>query len=395
MITHQPQCSKKQRTNHTGGQDTKACKYATQNTKAVVFSPRLSLGDKFDLYTSIALSFVSIGYAFSALDKYDGGELLVKVPGLCRGANAKWWGVFAFRIAEVTSRATSLALFQCVCRPWGIVTVMSADTVLVVTLAAISQMTRGRKYSRGGGRLLRHNLVYALPSSICLMTPMLEKDSPMTLPPELYYSIRVVELGAMIALMGYRLEWNLDSAREVFKDDALIVYAFVLSTIMMILLCFFLRQFVAVRTLLEAPVEMWHLRPFNVTQQVLRNRILGLDAGFKSRAWASEQRRIMAKIQRAPHRASYLQQAMLLSDLPEMSAAEWDARFLSAKVSYCLEQALHSLATTFSESQKELKVGGVSKRCSRRRGEESTGGRCSWVSETVLVYSIRCISDIV
>lgn len=24
--------------------------------------------------------------------------------------------------------------------------------------------------------------VYALPSSICLMTPMLEKDSPMTLP---------------------------------------------------------------------------------------------------------------------------------------------------------------------------------------------------------------------
>eukprot|EP00913_Durusdinium_trenchii_P000840 g782.t1 len=189
-------------------------------------------------------------------------------PGLCRGANAKWWGVFAFRIAEVTSRATSLALFQCVCRPWGIVTVMSADTVLVVTLAAISQMTRGRKYSRGGGRLLRHNLVYALPSSIC----------------------------------------------------------------------FFLRQFVAVRTLLEAPVEMWHLRPFNVTQQVLRNRILGLDAGFKSRAWASEQRRIMAKIQRAPHRASYLQQAMLLSDLPEMSAAEWDARFLSAKVSYCLER---------------------------------------------------------
>ncbi|CAK9052491.1 Uncharacterized protein SCF082_LOCUS28705 [Durusdinium trenchii] len=307
-------------------------------TYAVVFSPRLSLGDKFDLYTSIALSFVSIGYAFSALDKYDGGELLVKVPGLCRGANAKWWGVFAFRIAEVTSRATSLALFQCVCRPWGIVTVMSADTVLVVTLAAISQMTRGRKYSRGGGRLLRHNLVYALPSSICLMTPMLEKDSPMTLPPELYYSIRVVELGAMIALMGYRLEWNLDSAREVFKDDALIVYAFVLSTIMMILLCFFLRQFVAVRTLLEAPVEMWHLRPFNVTQQVLRNRILGLDAGFKSRAWASEQRRIMAKIQRAPHRASYLQQAMLLSDLPEMSAAEWDARFLSAKVSYCLER---------------------------------------------------------
>ena len=36
--------------------------------------------------------------------------------------------------------------------------------------------------------------------------------------------------------------------------------------------------------------------------QVLRNRILGVEAGFKSRAWQSEQRRIMAKIQRVPCR---------------------------------------------------------------------------------------------
>lgn len=345
-------------------------------TYAVVFhSKRLLDEDKFDLYTSIALSFVSIGYAFSALDKYDGGELLVKVPGLCRGANAKWWCVFAFRIAEVTSRATSLALFQCVWRPWGIMTVMSADTVLVVSLAALSQMTRGSKYSRGANRLIRDNLVYALPSSICLMTPMLEKDSPMTLPPELYYSLRLVELGGMVALMGWSLQWDLDAAREIFQDDALIVSAFVLSTILMIVLGFFLRWFVAVRTLLEAPVEMWHMRPFNVTQQVLRNRILGVEAGFKSRAWQSEQRRIMAKIQRAPHRASHLQHAMLRGDLPDMTMAEWDARFLSAKVSYCLEQSLHSLASTFLETQKDVKAGGrVSKRFSRKRPEDSNQG---------------------
>jgi len=344
-------------------------------TYAVVFSQRLVDEDKFDLYTSIALSFVSIGYAFSALDKYDGGELLVKVPGLCRGANAKWWSIFAFRIAEVTSRATSLALFQLVWRPWGIVTVMSADTVLVVTLAAISQMTRGSKYSRGANRLLRDNMVYALPSSICLMTPMLEKDSPMTLPPELYYSLRILELGAMGALMGWCLEWDMDSAREIFKDDALIISAFVLSTITMIVLGIFLRGFVAVRTLLEAPVEMWHLRPFNVTQQVLRNRIMGVETGWKSRAWQSEQRRIMAKIQRAPHRASHLQRAMLRGDLPDMTTAEWDARFLSAKVSFCLEQSLHSLASTFLETQKDSKVGGrVAKRFSRKRPEDSNQG---------------------
>lgn len=31
----------------------------------------------------------------------------------------------------------------------------------------------------------------------------------------------------------------------------------------------------------------WHLRPFNITQQVLRNRILGVEAGFKSLGQAS------------------------------------------------------------------------------------------------------------
>eukprot|EP00931_Biecheleriopsis_adriatica_P083312 TRINITY_DN5689_c0_g1_i1.p1 TRINITY_DN5689_c0_g1~~TRINITY_DN5689_c0_g1_i1.p1 ORF type:complete len:1859 (+),score=473.63 TRINITY_DN5689_c0_g1_i1:70-5577(+) len=320
-------------------------------TYAVVFS-KLTLADKVDLYSSIALSFVSIGYAFSALDKYDGGELMVKVPGLCRGSSAKWWGVFIFRIAEVTSRATSLALFQCVWRPWGIATVMFADTVLVVTMAAIFQCARGQTYGRGGGLLIRDNLVYALPSSICLMTPMLEKDSPMTLPPEIYYSVRVLELGGMAALMGWKLDWDIDAARELYTDDALIIASFVLSTAVMLLMCIVLRQFIAVRTLLEAPADMWHMRPFTVTQQVLRNRILGVETGSKSRAWQSEQRRIMAKIQRAPHRASRLIQSDLADDMPkEMTQAEWDARFLGAKVSYHLEQALRSLATTFADRQ--------------------------------------------
>ena len=73
----------------------------------------------------------------------------------------------------------------------------------------------------------------------------------------------------MLALLGWKLEpldflssslsqlfelprWDLDAAKEIFQDDALIVAAFVVSTVSMILLGFFLRQFVAVRTLLEA-----------------------------------------------------------------------------------------------------------------------------------------------
>ncbi|CAE8713482.1 unnamed protein product [Polarella glacialis] len=330
-------------------------------TYAVVFST-LSLADKVDLYSSIALSFISIGYAFSSLDKYDGGELLVKLPGLCRSSSAKWWAVFIFRISEVTSRATSLALFQCIWS-WGIVSVMAADTVIVVVLSAIFQWSRGRKYGQTGQKLMRDNLVYALPSSICLMTPMLEKDSPMTLPPEMYYSLRVLELAGMVALAGWKIRWDVDVAREEFKDDAIIVVSFALSTVLMVLLCVVLRQFVAVRTLLEAPMDMWHMRPFNVTQQVLRNRILGADSAdtcSKSRSghtWHSEQRRIVAQIQRAPQRASSLIYADLASGLPkDMAKAEWDARFLSAKVTCCLEQSLQSLADTFASLQSGSKV---------------------------------------
>lgn len=57
-------------------------------------------------------------------------------------------------------------------------------------------------------------------------------------------------------LFELHLRWDLEAAREIFQDDALIVAAFVVSTVSMILLGFFLRQFVAVRTLLEAPLEM-------------------------------------------------------------------------------------------------------------------------------------------
>eukprot|EP00930_Biecheleria_cincta_P102285 TRINITY_DN9397_c0_g2_i1.p1 TRINITY_DN9397_c0_g2~~TRINITY_DN9397_c0_g2_i1.p1 ORF type:complete len:1849 (+),score=364.06 TRINITY_DN9397_c0_g2_i1:468-5549(+) len=318
-------------------------------TYAVVFSS-LSFADKADLYSSIALSFVSIGYAFSSLDKYDGGELMVKVPGLCRGVNTKWWIVFMFRIAEVTSRATSLALFQCVWRPWGIVSVMSADTLVVLVMSAIYQCARGKKYGGGGGgRLIRDNLVYALPSSICLMTPMLEKDSPMTLPPEAYYSLRILELGGMAGLAGWQLDWDLRRARNLFDDDALVVATFALSTVVMFLLCVVLRQFIAVRTLLEAPSDMWHMRPFNATQQVLRNRILSIEVVGKAKAWQAEQRRLMSRIRAAPHRASSLVRAEMGSDLPtDLTQAEWDARFLGAKVSHYLEQALSSLANSFA-----------------------------------------------
>ena len=52
-------------------------------TYAVVFTP-LTSAQKTQLYISIFSSFISIGYAFSTIDLFQGGRMLVKVPGYCK-----------------------------------------------------------------------------------------------------------------------------------------------------------------------------------------------------------------------------------------------------------------------------------------------------------------------
>ena len=52
-------------------------------TYAVVFTP-LTSAQKTQLYISVFSSFISIGYAFSTIDLFQGGKMLVKVPGYCK-----------------------------------------------------------------------------------------------------------------------------------------------------------------------------------------------------------------------------------------------------------------------------------------------------------------------
>ncbi|OLQ03071.1 hypothetical protein AK812_SmicGene14021 [Symbiodinium microadriaticum] len=61
-----------------------------------------------------------------------------------------------------------------------------------------------------------------------------------------------------------------------------------------------------------------------------------------------------------------------------MTSAEWDARFLSAKVSFCLEQSLRSLAMTFAETQKDQHKGSLmNRRHSRKKADDQGLGNAS------------------
>ena len=113
-------------------------------TYAVVFTSRLTWDQKAQLYFSVFSSFVSIGYAFSTIDMFQGGRMLVKVPGFCKSFNARFGVVFFFRVAEITSRATSLALFQTVTRPYGMFVVIAADGVIMSIFTIFYQCRVGQ-----------------------------------------------------------------------------------------------------------------------------------------------------------------------------------------------------------------------------------------------------------
>jgi len=332
-------------------------------TYAVVFS-RLSVADKMDLYVSIALSFVSIGYAFASLDRVDGGELLVSLPGDCGSSNARFWSVLMFRISEVTSRATSLALFQCVWRPYGLFAVVFLDSMVIIGCCAVFQYNRRQYSGRGKLTLLYSNIIYSLPSAICLMTPMLEKDTPLTMAPGVYYALRLIELCLMACLMGLKLDWHWGSASVIFDDDALVVTSFCISTLLMVLLGFYIRMFLANRVLLEAPMKAWSQRPFTVTQQALRNRIV-LDAGSggasarrgaRDDIWTQAQWPVMWAIEASPSARSWEVRARLRDERTKMenqdthtataaeaTDAEWEALFLGAKACLSVGRAIDAL----------------------------------------------------
>ncbi|CAK9026452.1 Uncharacterized protein SCF082_LOCUS17516 [Durusdinium trenchii] len=304
-------------------------------TYAVVFTSRLTWDQKAQLYFSVFSSFVSIGYAFSTIDMFQGGRMLVKVPGFCKSFNARFGVVFFFRVAEITSRATSLALFQTVTRPYGMFVVIAADGVIMSIFTIFYQCRVGQFAPVERFAFVRQNFFYVIPSVLfCRMAPILEKDTVITIPPIIYYTIRYLELAGMVAVAGEWMEWDKDYARDLFEDDGLILAAFALSTVMMLVLGIIIRSFLSVRTLMDTSGEIWSEHEFNSAQHALKNRILeDHPADLKAI-------KIVSKLLESDLKMTGSQCHSFAREAGFPPAAHWDSNFLRAKVALIIKEAL-------------------------------------------------------
>ncbi|CAJ1354814.1 unnamed protein product [Effrenium voratum] len=311
------------------------------------------------------MSFVSIGYAFSTIDDmFQGGRMLVKIPGFCKSFNGRFCVVFVFRVAEITSRATSLALFQAVTRPYGMFVLIAADGLVMSCVTMFFQCRVGKFAPGDRIAFVRQNFFYVIPSVLCCrMAPMLEKDSVITMPPIVYYSIRFLELAGMVAVAGKWLDWDLQAMRSHFEDDGFIVAGFAVSTVLMLVLVVLIRTTLSVRCLMDSPAEVWSENEFNNVQHALKNRIL------EAHIPDPKAMRIVSKV--LEHHPKFTSSECFgparEAGLP---SCNWDSTFLRARVIYNIKKAMLALeGYDFSKAKKRsrssLQTGGlVSIRCS-------------------------------
>eukprot|EP00929_Paragymnodinium_shiwhaense_P046105 TRINITY_DN2348_c0_g2_i1.p1 TRINITY_DN2348_c0_g2~~TRINITY_DN2348_c0_g2_i1.p1 ORF type:complete len:2067 (+),score=612.43 TRINITY_DN2348_c0_g2_i1:145-6345(+) len=334
-------------------------------TYAVVLR-RLEWADRGPMYESIILSFFSIGHAFSSIDSYEGGGFLCQLPGMLRSSTDKRAIlVLIFRIAEITSRATSIGLFMTAVHKEGFFAMCVVDFLVMVSITAIYQWNIASAVHQSVSDRLSFtlsNIMFGIVSCCCLMAPVLEKDCVLTMPAGVYYLWRFIELCGMVAYAAYMLDYDIKAAEDLFFDDGLIICSFLLSTVIMLILCPIIRIFFTVRVVLEAPLDIWQT-PFNAPQQALRNRILVLDDRHPdtvdedpatAEELSQENREIMKMIQRDPLASCHevgkkYFEAKAIDDVgPALwhRYQVWEAQFLRAKVAVTVKQAIESLEST-------------------------------------------------
>eukprot|EP00929_Paragymnodinium_shiwhaense_P046099 TRINITY_DN2348_c0_g1_i1.p1 TRINITY_DN2348_c0_g1~~TRINITY_DN2348_c0_g1_i1.p1 ORF type:complete len:1966 (+),score=441.04 TRINITY_DN2348_c0_g1_i1:63-5900(+) len=323
-------------------------------TYAVVVKT-MDWSDKVAMYESIIVSFFSIGHAFSSIDGYEGGAFLCKLPGIIR-SNTEWRGVLAhiFRIAEVTSRATSIALFMTVARKTGFAVLCVVDLTFLLGMTWIFQWRiASAVYAREEDRrtFVLDNLVFGFVSCCCLMAPLFEKDCVLTMPVSLYYMWRFLELCGMAAYCAHRLNYDMQAAQDLFSDDGLMVCGFLVSTVVMLFLCPIIRLFCTVRVLVEAP-DGWQ-QPFNDSQQALRNRILLLDDRVFDEdkmhvhdELVRENELIMNGIRMCSSAKPSCDEVRRICQAYRIKYPIWEAQFLRAKVAIMVEDAIKALEST-------------------------------------------------
>lgn len=241
-------------------------------------------------YLSVLTSFLSLGWAFSAFDRRRHG--LRGLAGVTEGFHLKGLLVFVFRFCEVVSRVASLGLFQLAVRnesfsdfsfgTRGMLSVIVADGVIMFLLTTVFQGANGTW----------ENIQFFIPSMFVFMNPMLLSENAFTMPANVYFLVRFVELSGMM-LAAWKLEVfhgghgnfdhfdgnprnnlvSLAAFKAEFHNDNVIITACAVCTVLMFVLAFIIRVFLTEHVML-VDSDMFTSHMFTNTEEQLCDSLL-------------------------------------------------------------------------------------------------------------------------
>jgi len=239
---------------------------ALVQTYAVVFRcDELENHQELTLYISILGSLASISSAFTL---FDGPNGIDEAPGNeQRIISPKLAIVNSFRLCELTNKIGALALFQLATRPFGGAIMVAADSVVMAGLI---------RHYRGQVRFMP-------PCVFALMNPMLEKHNAVAMPHRVYYSLRAIELIAMLGVASAWTYYRKDASSldelgrifyEMYSTRLPVVLALLLSTVGMFALLPVVRAGLAIEGIMEYTREEWARKPFSKAQRKIRDATL-------------------------------------------------------------------------------------------------------------------------
>ncbi|CAE7871395.1 unnamed protein product [Symbiodinium necroappetens] len=228
------------------------------------------------VYFSLAFSFGNMGFALMGFDSAEG---LHHLPGTSRSYAVKLL-VLVMRVAEVSSRITSIALFSVCTRGW--IPLQFADSwpqplqflcksflltagpclVLMDFLVLIVWI-----WASGG------DVAKAFLSVLCCMNPLLEKGNPFTVQVDLYYAMRLVEF--LLAAVGVYC-WVADTEHVVkaLEGNLLLLRVCLASTLLSFLLLPIVRYLAEPALLQEEILTEWSAKPFLEPQKRLLKALI-------------------------------------------------------------------------------------------------------------------------
>lgn len=228
------------------------------------------------VYFSLAFSFGNMGFALMGFDSAEG---LHHLPGTSRSYAVKLL-VLVMRVAEVSSRITSIALFSVCTR--GLIPLEFADSwpqplqflcksflltagpclVLMDFLVLIVWI-----WASGG------DIAKAFLSVLCCMNPLLEKGNPFTVPVDLYYAMRLVEF--LLAAVGVYC-WVADTEPVVkaLEGNLLLLRVCLVSTLLSVFLLPIVRYLAEPALLQEEILTEWSAKPFLEPQKRLLKALI-------------------------------------------------------------------------------------------------------------------------